>query len=41
MTIEASAPGKLILIGEYAVLFGAPAVVMAVMMPLLTPTLAI
>jgi phosphomevalonate kinase len=30
VTIEASAPGKLILIGEYAVLFGAPAVVMAV-----------
>jgi phosphomevalonate kinase len=28
--IEASAPGKLVLIGEYGVLFGAPAVVMAV-----------
>lgn len=30
MTVAASAPGKLILIGEYGVLFGAPAVVMAV-----------
>jgi phosphomevalonate kinase len=30
VNVEASAPGKLILIGEYAVLFGAPAVVMAV-----------
>ncbi len=30
MTIAASAPGKLVLIGEYGVLFGAPAVVMAV-----------
>jgi len=28
--IEASAPGKLVLLGEYAVLFGAPAAVMAV-----------
>ncbi len=28
--IEATAPGKLILLGEYAVLFGAPAVVLAV-----------
>jgi phosphomevalonate kinase len=28
--IEVSAPGKLVLLGEYAVLFGAPAVVMAV-----------
>jgi phosphomevalonate kinase len=30
MRVEASAPGKLILIGEYSVLFGAPAAVMAV-----------
>ena len=30
MKIEVSAPGKLVLLGEYAVLFGAPAVVMAV-----------
>ena len=30
MKIEISAPGKLILFGEYAVLFGAPALVMAV-----------
>ena len=30
MKIEVSAPGKLVLIGEYGVLFGAPAVVMAV-----------
>lgn len=30
MTVGASAPGKLILIGEYGVLFGSPAVVMAV-----------
>jgi phosphomevalonate kinase len=28
--IEVSAPGKMVLLGEYAVLFGAPAVVMAV-----------
>ena len=30
MRIEVSAPGKLILLGEYSVLFGAPAAVMAV-----------
>lgn len=30
MTIEASAPGKLVLLGEYAVLDGAPALVVAV-----------
>ena len=30
MRIEVSAPGKLVLLGEYAVLFGAPAAVMAV-----------
>jgi len=30
MKIEVSAPGKLVLLGEYAVLFGAPAAVMAV-----------
>ncbi len=30
MKVDVSAPGKLILIGEYGVLFGAPAVVMAV-----------
>ncbi len=30
MKIEVSAPGKLVLLGEYAVLFGAPAMVMAV-----------
>ncbi len=30
MKIEVSAPGKLVLIGEYGVLFGAPALVMAV-----------
>ena len=30
MKLTASAPGKMILLGEYAVLFGAPAVVMAV-----------
>ncbi len=31
MTVVASAPGKIVLSGEYAVLFGAPAVCMAVM----------
>ena len=30
MNIEVSAPGKLVLIGEYGVLYGAPALVMAV-----------
>jgi phosphomevalonate kinase len=30
VTVEATAPGKLVLIGEYAVLFGAPAAVMAI-----------
>ena len=30
MTVVASAPGKIVLSGEYAVLFGAPAVCMAV-----------
>ncbi len=30
ISCRASAPGKLVLLGEYAVLFGAPAVVMAV-----------
>ena len=30
MTVIASAPGKIVLSGEYAVLFGAPAICMAV-----------
>ncbi|MDH5619728.1 MAG: hypothetical protein OEZ11_14015, partial [Gammaproteobacteria bacterium] len=30
MTVVASAPGKIVLSGEYAVLFGAPAICMAV-----------
>ena len=29
MTVVASAPGKIVLSGEYAVLFGAPAICMA------------